>query len=119
MSDSGHAGEHAAGSQAASESQTAAGSHGAATAELHPPSTAAAIPELPFTARQIDQFDDDDRDAGRAIGKMLALFFLYTVIVMSLVAYWTFFRTSAREAAQSAAKHGETAKAEAAAQEAE
>jgi hypothetical protein len=113
MSDSGHVGEHAA------ASQTATGSHGAATAELHPPSTAAAIPELPFTERQIEQFDDDDGDAGRAIGKMLALFFFYTVIAMSIVAWWTFGRTSAREAAQSAAKHGESAKVEPAAQEAE
>jgi hypothetical protein len=38
---------------------------------------------------------------------------------MSIVAWWTFGRTSAREAAQSAAKHGESAKVEPAAQEAE
>ena len=42
--------------------------------------------------RQIEQFDADDGDAGRAIGKMLASFFLYTVIVMLIVAWWTFTR---------------------------
>ena len=78
----------------------AAESHAPATAEGHPPATAVAIPELPFTERQIDQFDADDGDAGRAIGKMLALFFLYTVIAMSIVAYWTFRTTDARHAAQ-------------------
>ena len=66
------------------------------TADVHPPAVAAvAVPEVPFTEQQIDQFDADDGDAGRAIGKMLALFFLYTVIVMSGVAYWTF-RTGSR-----------------------
>ena len=33
----------------------------------------------PFTEQQIEQFEEDDGDAGRAIGKMLATFFLYTV----------------------------------------
>jgi hypothetical protein len=44
----------------------------------------------PFNEQQVEQFEEDDGDAGRAIGKMLALFFLYTVIVMSGVAWWTF-----------------------------
>jgi hypothetical protein len=103
MSDSGHVVEHAA------------GSHASATAEMHPPAAAVATPELPFSERQIDQFDADDGDAGRAIGKMLALFFLYTIIAMSGVAWWTYHRTGAREAAQSAA-HAASAKAEPAAQ---
>jgi hypothetical protein len=47
-----------------------------------------------FTDQQIEQFEEDDGDAGRAIGKMLATFFLYTVIVMSLVAWWTFHHSS-------------------------
>lgn len=65
-------------------------------ANVHPPDTAAvAVPAVPFTEQQIDQFDADDGDAGRAIGKMLATFFLYTVIVMSGVAWWTFRRASA------------------------
>ena len=59
-------------------------------ADVHAPSAAAvAVPAVPFSEKQIDQFDADDGDAGRAIGKMLALFFLYTVVVMSGVGYWT------------------------------
>lgn len=33
------------------------------------------------------QFDADDTEAGRAIGKMLSLFFVYTVFAMG-VAVW-------------------------------
>ena len=62
-------------------------------AEGHSPATAAVVaPAVPFSERQIEQFDTDDGDAGRAIGKMLATFFLYTVIAMSIVAWWTFTR---------------------------
>jgi hypothetical protein len=62
-------------------------------AEGHSPAAAAvAVPAVPFSERQIEQFDTDDGDAGRAIGKMLATFFLYTVIAMSIVAWWTFTR---------------------------
>ena len=71
--------------------EPAADVHLPATATAHPPATAE-VAASPFTERQIDQFDADDGDAGRAIGKMLATFFLYTVIVMSLVAWWTFTR---------------------------
>jgi hypothetical protein len=49
----------------------------------------------PFSEQQIEQFEEDDGDAGRAIGKMLATFFFYTVIAMSLVAWWTFHHQSA------------------------
>ena len=73
------------------------------TADVHAPAVAAvAVSAVPFTGQQIDQFDADDGDAGRAIGKMLALFFLYTVIVMSGVGYWTFKRAAVVENAQSA-----------------
>lgn len=47
--------------------------------------------EVPFTPVQVEQFDRDDAEAGAAIGKMLSMFFLYTVIVMSIstvVTYW-------------------------------
>ena len=44
-----------------------------------------------FTDEEIKQFDADDVEVGGAIGKMLALFFLYTVCAMSHVAYWTFY----------------------------
>jgi hypothetical protein len=62
-------------------------------ADVHSPATAVAeVPAVPFSEQQIEQFDTDDGDAGRAIGKMLATFFLYTVIAMSCVAVWTFTR---------------------------
>jgi hypothetical protein len=57
--------------------------------------TAVAVP-LPaaaedplFTQQEILALDADDGDAGRSIGKMLASFFLYTVCVMLIVAWWT------------------------------
>lgn len=46
--------------------------------------------EPPFTKQEVAQFEADDAEAGRAIGKMLSLFFLYTAIVMSIAAWWTF-----------------------------
>ena len=42
-----------------------------------------------FDEQELADFESDDHHAGRAIGKMLAGFFLYTVIVMTLVALWT------------------------------
>ena len=44
----------------------------------------------PFTQAEIDQFDADDVEAGRAICKMLSLFFLYTVIAMTISAIWSY-----------------------------
>jgi hypothetical protein len=57
-------------------------------ADAHPPAGPAAAP-VPFTEQEIEQFDADDGDAGRALGKMLATFFLYTVVVMTGVGCWT------------------------------
>lgn len=42
-----------------------------------------------FEEDELTQFDADDVTAGRAICKMLSLFFLYTVIVMAIAGYWT------------------------------
>lgn len=42
-----------------------------------------------FQATEIEQFDQDDVQAGRAIGKMLSFFFLYTIIAMAISAWWT------------------------------
>ena len=47
-------------------------------------------PEELFDKAQLKFFDSEDTHAGAAIGKMLSLFFLYTVVAMALVAYWTF-----------------------------
>jgi hypothetical protein len=62
-------------------------------ADPHGP-VALAATEAPFSELQIEQFDADDSDAGRAIGKMLASFFLYTVIVMAIVSWWTLTRSN-------------------------
>lgn len=43
-----------------------------------------------FTAVQLEEFEADDVVAGSAIGKMLSILFLYTVLVMSFVGVWTF-----------------------------
>ena len=43
-----------------------------------------------FSRRELDQFARDDEEAGRRIGKILAVLFIYTVIAMSVVILWTF-----------------------------
>lgn len=50
----------------------------------------AATEDALFSAKEIEQFDADDVVAGSAIGKMLSILFLYTVIAMSLVGGWTY-----------------------------
>ncbi|MDG2389908.1 MAG: hypothetical protein P8M30_11365 [Planctomycetaceae bacterium] len=58
--------------------------------------TAAAEPEHAepfddhFRPADIDQFTAEDTVAGGAIGKMLTTLFLYTIIAMSISAWWTF-----------------------------
>ena len=49
----------------------------------------AAVTESPFSTSDIRGFEADDVEAGRAIGKMLSLLFIYTVFAMSVVALWT------------------------------
>lgn len=43
-----------------------------------------------FTREEIRQFEADDVEAGRNIGKILASLFVYTLIAMSIVTWWTF-----------------------------
>jgi hypothetical protein len=43
-----------------------------------------------FRPADIDQFTADDTVAGGAIGKMLTTLFLYTILAMSISAWWTF-----------------------------
>ena len=43
-----------------------------------------------FSEDDIKQFDADDNAAGKAIGKMLSLFFFYTVIAMTITGLWTY-----------------------------
>ena len=49
-----------------------------------------------FERRELTQFDDDDSAAGGAIGKMLCFFFLYTVVAMSIVGWWTWLSVGGR-----------------------
>lgn len=43
-----------------------------------------------FDRDELHQFEEDDREAGTNIGKMLSILFVYTVIVMSISAYATY-----------------------------
>lgn len=70
--------------EAAGGKHAGAGEHGAGE------QPAASVPPPLFDREELAEFDSDDSQAGGAIGKMLALFFFYTVIAMSLVAWWTF-----------------------------
>ena len=45
--------------------------------------------ETRFSAEDVAGFEADDISAGRAIGKLLSILFIYTVIAMSIVAFWT------------------------------
>jgi hypothetical protein len=52
-----------------------------------------AVPENPFQREDLEHFDSEDTIAGTAIGKMLAVIFLYTIFAMSLAAWWTLGRS--------------------------
>jgi hypothetical protein len=62
------------------------------------PAAEATVTEQPYLAADgplfdrdtLRQFEADDQQAGGAIGTMLALFVLNTVVVKSIVAAWTF-----------------------------
>lgn len=84
---------------AALEGQTPAGeaeAGAASTAAEHQHGGAGGAPveAMPlnqlFEPDELKQFDAEDVQAGANIGKMLALFFFYTVVVMSVVAWWTY-----------------------------
>lgn len=56
--------------------------------------TTPAEEKTPFSKADVRHFEAEDAEAGNAIGKMLSLFFFYTVIVMTLssvVTYWWIF----------------------------
>jgi len=68
--------------------------------------TAASSDDPLFTPVELEQFEADDVVAGSAIGKMLSILFLYTVLVMSFVGYWTYAQNvPAEEANTEAADH--------------
>lgn len=59
------------------------------TSEVHAvPGPAVASPE--FDRQEISGFGKDDGHAVTVIGKMLVGFFFYSLLVMALVAAWTF-----------------------------
>lgn len=58
----------------------------AVTTAEHAP---AASSEPLFSKEDIAGFESDDVAAGRIIGKMLSILFIYTLIGMSIVSYWT------------------------------
>lgn len=62
--------------------------HGIAVADREHHTPAVTPPN--FEPDEIAEFDRDDVAAGRNIAKMLALFFIYTIVVMSLAAWWTY-----------------------------
>lgn len=61
----------------------------AAVADVPEEITPPPPPEEVFDPDDLAHFEEDDVDAGRTIGKMLSFLFVYTVIVMSVVAAWT------------------------------
>jgi cytoskeletal protein RodZ len=71
-------------------------------------------PVADFSAVEVEQFDADDATAGRAIGKLLSVLFLYTVLAMSLVIWWTFGSVATRpDATQSDATQSDATQSDA------
>ena len=64
-----------------------------ATAEEEHAAETPAAPAEPFTRQDLEQFAADDAEAGRTIGQMLSILFVYTVIAMSIVSLWTIARS--------------------------
>lgn len=45
-------------------------------------------PEL-FSREELQQFADEDRNVGRRIGTILSVLFVYPLVVMTVVIWWT------------------------------
>lgn len=74
----------------ASTGQTAVASQdGTELRSADPRHAAVAPPAEPFAPAELRQFEADDITAGKAIGKMLSLLFIYTLVAMSIVVWWT------------------------------
>ena len=65
-------------------------SHAAAAAAPHAHPGASEDDAVDFAREELHQFDNDDYEASSNIGKMLSIFFLYTVFVMGISAYVTY-----------------------------
>lgn len=53
------------------------------------PDRAAVPPERPFDAEELAALDNEDVQAGRVMAWLLCFFFLYTIVVTALAAWWT------------------------------
>ncbi len=60
------------------------------TAQSEGAGHATATIEYHFNREDVAQLQADDSTAGKAIGKMLSLMFLYTAIMMGIVGYITY-----------------------------
>ncbi len=78
--------EHESSPNTSTEASSAsAGTEGTAVESPPEPQEQEAV----FTHEELELFEDEDETAGRNIGKMLSLFFFYTVAVMTFVVWWT------------------------------
>ena len=66
------------------------------TEDAQEQAAATEVPENLFEREELAQFDADDVNAGKAIGVMLSLFFLYTMFAMSIAGLWTYFAMSTK-----------------------
>ncbi|MBS0266302.1 MAG: hypothetical protein JSS02_30510 [Planctomycetes bacterium] len=62
-----------------------------------------------FDRREIDTFGKEDGQAITVIGKMLVLFFFYSLLVMSAVAIWTLTGKGQTPSQPAHATHGDSA----------
>ncbi len=53
------------------------------------PAATAPPPERPFDAEELAALDQEDVQAGRVMARLLCFFFLYTIVVTGLAAWWT------------------------------
>lgn len=67
-------------------------SHSVAAPHAHP--AGSEDDAVDFAREELHQFGADDYEAGSNIGKMLSTFFLYTIFMMAISAYVTYYWTT-------------------------
>ena len=82
-------------------------SHAAAPVAPHAHPGASEDDAVDFAREELHQFESDDFEAGSNIGRMLSMFFLYTVFVMGISAYVTYHWVTTASAAPAAEVHEE------------
>ncbi len=55
----------------------------------HATSDAPPVPATPFREEEMRDLDREDVQAGRVMAWLLCFFFLYTIVVTSIAAWWT------------------------------